>query len=80
MSTKKDSTLRTWTQIALTAGPRRKLIVAQDDRWGYMAILDFGASDERVGGRGETLELALEELEKALMEDAADEMMKSGAV
>lgn len=74
------STIEGWIKVALTAGPGRKLIVAQDERWGYMAILDFGVLDLRIGGNGRTPEEALAALEENLVEDAADEMMKAGVV
>ena len=75
-----------WIQSALSFGTGRKLIIAQDARaGGFFAILDFADvptpdGNARAGGTGKTPEEAIAALDHALMEDAADEMMKSGAV
>ncbi len=72
--------LGTWITTALMAGQGRKLIVVQDARWGWMAILDFSDIGERIGDRGDTPGAALAALETKLMKDAGDEMVKAGAV
>lgn len=78
--------LPTWIDSALSFGSGRKLIIAQDARvGGLFAILDFAdvpAPDGnfRIGGTGSTPEEAIAALDHALMEDAADDMVKSGAV
>ena len=54
------------TQAAINEGTGRKLIVAQDSRAGYFAIVDFG-DDTRIGGQGATATEALGFLELELM-------------
>lgn len=81
------NTLPIWIKAALDFGTGgRKLIIAQDERaGGFFAILDFADvptpdGNHRIGGAGETPEAALAALDLALMEDAADDMVKAGAV
>ena len=85
------TTLPTWINSALSFGTNRKLIVAQQlDQ--YFAILDFGdlstaevaavgkADNYRIGAVGKTPSEAIAALDNALMEDAADDMVKAGVV
>lgn len=72
--------LGTWTNNALLHGSKRKLIVAQDPRVGFFAILDFGDIGETIGAAAATPDLALERLEFELQEDAASEMIAAGVV
>lgn len=75
-----------WIRSALDFGTGRKLIIAQDARaGGFFAILDFADvptpdGNARIGGTGKTPEEAIASLDHALMEDAADDMVKAGAV
>lgn len=81
-------TLPIWIESALSFGGKRKLIVAQDEKaGGFLAILDFGdieinfdLDNYRVGAAGKNPMTAIAALDHALMEDAADDMVKSGAV
>ena len=58
-------------EAAIANGTGRKLIVAQDPRVGFFAILDFADLGERIGDCGSTPDDALAFLELKLMEDAA---------
>lgn len=46
--------LGTWIHLAIAGGPHRKLIVAQDDGFEYLAILDFGDLGMRLGRHAST--------------------------
>ena len=67
-------------EAALANGSGRKLIIAQDARVGFFAILDFADLGERIGECGSTPDDALAFLELKLMEDSALEIMNGGSV
>jgi hypothetical protein len=46
--------LGNWIHLAIAGGPRRKLIVAQDDGFEYLAILEFGDLGMRLGKHAST--------------------------
>lgn len=54
--------------FAISHGHDRKLIIAQDERADYFAILDFGPRNDkaRTGGQGSTPQEALDQLEANL--------------
>ena len=78
--------LPTWIDSALSFGHSRKLIIAQDERaGGFFAILNFedcyvNGESWKVGAVGKTPAEAIAALDHALMEDAADDMVKAGVV
>jgi len=80
------TTLPTWIESALSFGQSRKFIVAQDARvGGFFAILNFedvqvNGESFKVGATGKTPAEAIAALDHALMEDAADDMVKAGVV
>lgn len=72
--TRKDSLLGQWIHLAIAgtgkgSGAKRKFIVAQDDRFGYVAILNFGDLDLIIGRPAETPDHAALLLESALEEE-----------
>lgn len=81
-----NTPLPVWIKTALEFGTGRKFIVAQDKRaGGFFAILDFADvptpdGNARIGATGKTPEAAIAALDHALMEDAAEDMVKAGAV
>lgn len=86
-NTKTAPTLGVWIKSALSFGTNRKLIVAQEPDQ-FVAILDFGdipspfceAENFRCGAVGKTPADALAALDNALMEGAANDMVKAGDV
>ncbi len=61
-----DAKLPKWVHLALAGGPKRKLIIVQDDRFGYIAILEFPDLDLRIGKHASTPDHAFVLLESEL--------------
>jgi hypothetical protein len=55
-----------WIHLAIAGGPHRKLIIAQDDGFEYLAILDFGDLRMRLGKHASTPDHAAMLLENEL--------------
>ena len=55
-----------WIHLAIAGGPHRKLIIAQDDGFEYLAILEFGDLRMRLGKHASTPDHAALLLENEL--------------
>jgi hypothetical protein len=61
-----DRLLGNWIHLAIAGGPHRKLIVAQDDGFEFLAILEFADLKMRIGRHASTPEHAAHLLESEL--------------
>jgi len=71
--------LGTWMRVAIENGGVLHVV---RNRWNYCATMLWPQlpDAEAINGEGKTLDEALEQLESALLDDAANEMVESGAV
>lgn len=72
-----------WIDTALSAGPDRELVVAlkrKGDLWKYVARLEYTDIGQFIEISGQTIEEAIERLNREILNDAADEMVEAGVV